>query len=217
MEIISHYRAHIHFQDRQEAGEGLAWALEGFAWQDIVVYALPRGGVVLGRIIADMLHAPLDLLIVRKIGHPLFEEYAVCAIGESEEMLCNEVERAELDDEWFAKAKEKELAEIVRRRKVYMHDRPRISAKGKVAILVDDGIATGLTMCVAIRDIRRDGPEKIIVAVPVMSREIAALLRRNADELVTLAVERYHLGAVGAYYDDFPQLTDGEVISLLDQ
>jgi predicted phosphoribosyltransferase len=210
-------RTRVHFKDRQEAGEGLAWALEGFAWQDIVVYALPRGGVVLGRVLADLLHAPLDLLIVRKIGHPLFEEYAVCVIEESGEMLCNEAERAQLDGEWFAEAKEKALAEIARRRKMYMHDRPRISAKGKIAIIVDDGIATGLTMRTALRNIRRDNPEKIVVAVPVLSRDMAALFQREADELVALAVERDYLGTVGAYYDDFPQLTDGEVISLLKQ
>jgi predicted phosphoribosyltransferase len=171
----------------------------------------------LGRVLADLLHAPLDLLIVRKIGHPLFEEYAVCVIEESGEMLCNEAERAQLDGEWFAEAKEKALAEIARRRKMYMHDRPRISAKGKIAIIVDDGIATGLTMRTALRNIRRDNPEKIVVAVPVLSRDMAALFQREADELVALAVERDYLGTVGAYYDDFPQLTDGEVISLLKQ
>jgi predicted phosphoribosyltransferase len=210
------HHTHVHFKDRQEAGEQLAWALECFAWQDIVVYALPRGGVVLGSEIAQQLCAPLELLTVRKIGHPLYEEYAVCAISENGETLCDEKVRAELGDEWFEAAKKKALTEIKRRRKVYAHDRPRMSARGKVAILVDDGIATGLTMCAAVREIRRDEPRKIIIAVPVLPYEMAAVLEREADEIVALSIDHDYLGAVGAYYDYFPQLADDEVIALVD-
>lgn len=207
----------IQFHDRQDAGKQLAEALAPYRGKSTVVYALPRGGVVLGFEIAEVLGAPLDLVITRKIGHPLSPEYAVCAITEDGVMLCNEEERASLGEAWLRSAAAKEQKEAVRRRVAYLGGVKSTSAKGKIAILVDDGVATGLTLRVAVQALRAQEPKKLIVAIPVAPHEVAELLRQEADELVILDDARDYLGAVGAYYNVFPQVTDGEVITLLER
>jgi len=205
----------MRFANRQDAGRRLAKALEIYKGRDLVIYALPRGGVILGFEIAKELGAPLDIVFSKKIGHPLNPEYAVCAITEEGDMFCNESEKSLLDPEWLKKEAEKQRREIIRRRTVYLGSRKRIKATGKIAIIVDDGIATGLTIKAAIKFLSKENPKKIIVASPVAPHDIVEELKKEANGIVVLEDAKNYLGAVGAYYDDFPQVTDKEIIELL--
>ncbi len=206
----------MRFKDREDAGKKLAEALAGYKEEDVVVYALPRGGVVLGYEIARSLGAPLDLIITRKIGYPGNEECAVCAVAEDGDIICDSSGVSMIDQEWLKEQAERERKEAVRRRQVYLKGRTPLAVEGKTAIIVDDGVATGLTIILAIRELKHRMPKKIVVAVPVASEQAAAMIRQEADELVALDVPAY-FSAVGAYYDNFPQLTDAEVIKLMEQ
>lgn len=203
------------FKDRIEAGQKLAKALVKYKGRDAVIYALPRGGVVLGAEIAKELNAPLDIVITRKIGHPLFPEYAVCAVAEDEDMLCNEFERIRLDEEWLKMQVEKEREEAKRRREIYLEGRGSIPATDKTAIIVDDGIATGLTMLLAVKEILRQNPKEVVAAVPVAPPETAEKIKATVNELVVLDVPDFFPGAIGAYYENFPPVEDEEVVRLL--
>lgn len=205
----------MYFRDRREAGQLLAAALREFAGQDVVVYALPRGGMVLGAEVAKALHAPLDLLITRKIGHPHMPEYAICAISELGGMVCNAAERALVDPQWFDAAVTRERQEATRRREHYLRGRPAAPVEEKTAILVDDGIATGLTMRAAINEVKQRHPRQVVVAIPVIPIETAAVLRQEADRVIALDIPEVFLGAIGAYYADFRQIEDEEVLRLL--
>ena len=200
------------FKDRIEAGQKLAEKLRALKDEDLVIYALPRGGVVLGKVIAKALGQPLDLLVVRKVGHPTDPEYAVGAVAEDGHTRFSE-EGEGLQKE-LKESIEKERKEAERRRKVYTEDKT-ISALGKTAVIVDDGIATGLTMELAISEILHQKPKKVIVAIPVVPSDTAEKLKKEIDELVAIDIDKNYLGAVGAYYEFFPQLTDEEVINLL--
>ena len=203
------------FQNRKEAGIKLAEALSKFKDDDVIVFALPRGGVVLGVEIAERLDAPLDLVITKKIGHPFNSEYAIGAVAESGEPLYNAAELRRVDASWRRSEEERMRAELKRRRRDYFGDREQEDLAGKVAIIVDDGIATGLTMMAAIKYLRGQGAERIVVAIPVTPYDTAQRLREQADDLVSLQIDRYYRGAVGAYYKDFRQVSDEEVIALL--
>lgn len=206
----------MRFIDRSDAGRRLAEALAGYKGSDVVVYALPRGGVVLGKEIARSLGAPLDLVITRKIGYPGNEECAVCAVAEDGHMICDGTISSLLDQEWLLARAKEEMQEAKRRRQVYLRGRGQLSPEGKTAIIVDDGVATGLTILLAIKEIRHRSPRKIVVAVPVSSREAADRIRKEADELVVLETP-VHFMAVGEHYEQFPQLTDDEVIRIMEQ
>ena len=205
------------FQNRKAAGELLAQKLIQYRDTNAIVYALPRGGVVLGFEVARFLHLPLDLIIARKIGHPDNSEYAICAITEEGELFCNEREKAEVEELWLDREVKKEQKEVKRRREKYLEGQKRISAKNKIAIIVDDGVATGLTLFSALKSIRREEPKELVVAVPVAPRDVVETLRSLADTVVVLMDEQRYLGAVGAYYQNFPQVSDEEVIELLKQ
>ena len=205
------------FKDRKEAGELLAQELAEYRDKDAIVYAIPRGGVVLGFEIAQFLHAPLDLVIARKIGHPDNPEYAVCAVTEEGEPFCNEGKRAMLDPMWLEREIKKEREEAKRRRETYLKGRKCCSAKNKIAIVVDDGVATGLTLRAALRFLRVKEPKELLVAVPVVPHDLMDVLRAEADEVFVLKDEQMYLGAVGAYYQNFPQVSDKEVIELLQE
>lgn len=207
----------MRFIDRQDAGKKLARALVDYGDADTVVYALPRGGVVLGFEVAQALHAPLDFIITRKIGHPNNKEYTVCAITEEGELLCDETVSALLNPDWLKQEAERERLEAARRRKVYLGGAKHISAEGRRVIVVDDGIATGLTIRVALQSLRKEKPKELIVAVPVAPHDVVEVLRKEADAVVVLEDAETYLGAVGAYYDNFPQVTDEEVINLFKQ
>jgi len=205
----------IQFKDRQDAGRQLARALREYSDGDSVIYALPRGGVVLGSEIANTLHIPLDLVITRKIGHPSNPEYAICAVSEDGELVCNEVEKAFVNKDWLKNAVAKEVKEAARRREVYLRGIKHIPATNITAIVVDDGVATGLTIKAALQSLRKEKPKKLMVAIPVAPHDTLNELRGSADEVVILEDAKDYLGAVGAYYAYFPQVTDEEVIKLL--
>ena len=205
------------FIDRTDAGKKLCSLLEKYKLQETVVYALPRGGVVVAAEIARYLKAPLDLILVQKIGHPYHEEYAVAALSEKGYLVETECELNVLGHDWLEKQKRLKMAEIKRKRSLYLPGRQQLSPENKVAIIVDDGIATGLTMQVAIRELRDSHPKLIVVAVPVAPSSIAELLSKMVDEFVAVKVPGEHLflGAVGAYYHQFFQVEDQEVVDLI--
>ncbi|MBB39775.1 MAG: phosphoribosyltransferase [Hyphomonas sp.] len=206
--------------DRAEAGMLLARALSAHEFKAPVIYALPRGGVPVARPIADALNAPLDILMVRKIGVPWQPEVAAASIvdGEGAEIVTNDpVMRATgLDAGKIADLAKPELEEIERRRKLYLPGKKPVRAEGRTAILVDDGIATGTSMKAAILAVSKRRPAKIVVAVPVAAPDTLHAIGKMVDDTVVLAApDRF--GAVGSYYRDFHQLSDDEVIQLLQQ
>lgn len=206
----------MQFQDRLDAGEKLADILaKKYSGVPGAVYALPRGGVAVGMPIARRLHMPLDLAIARKIGHPRQPEYAIGAVTEHGEPIVNPYEVEHIDRHWLEREVEAEREEARRRHDAYLGGRPPATATGKTAILVDDGIATGLTVRAAIQEMRRQQPAKLVVAVPVVPADTAAALAREVDDVVAVDIPQNYLGAVGAYYRDFHQITDEEVIELL--
>lgn len=209
----------MHFKDRIGAGRLLAQALKKYRDKDVVVYALPRGGVVTALEIAKYLHAPLDLIITRKISHPYNPEYAIAAIAENGHIEGTDGVLKSIDEDWFKEQIKKQRQEAARRRVKYLHGRDSLSSEGKIAILVDDGVATGLTLRVGIIELRHHNPLRLVVAVPVVPQSVAKILRTQADELVALAVptDDTFLGAVGAYYDSFAQVDDQRVMKILDE
>ena len=202
----------MRFKDRHDAGRRLAAMLGPFIRRPAIVYALPRGGVPLGVEIALANKLPLDLIISRKVGHPMQPEYAVCAVTESGESVCNPFERAQLDAGWLAKKLDEGKVEAQRRRALYGQGHPRRPATGQCAIVVDDGVATGLTLEAAIRDIRAERPSRIVVAVAVAPAEARERFRALCDDFVAVQVPEIYEGAVGAYYERFGQLNDDDVL-----
>lgn len=206
------------FRDRQDAGKRLAQQLgqhKQFKPHDTVVLALPRGGVPVGYEIAQALGAALDILPVRKIGHPSNPEYALCATDELGTLLCNEAEQARVDANWLDKERKKEQTEARRRAALYRDGRPTLPLSGKTVIVVDDGAATGLTLRLALKRALAEHPAKLIAAVPVLPAELAGRLQEEGIELEALEAPTDFMGAVGAYYQSFKQVSDQEVISLL--
>ena len=205
----------MRFKNRLEAGVQLAILLQKYADDNLVVYALPRGGVSLGVEIAKKLHAPFDLVITKKIGHPGNPEYALCAIAEDGEPICNQDDIGYIDKHWLQEEIDRVRVEIKRRREKYFGEITHPDIEGKTAIIVDDGIATGYTMLAAINEIKRRKPGKIVVAIPITPEDTARELRKVTDDLVSVEIDPFYLGAVGAYYDDFSQVEDEEVIYLI--
>jgi putative phosphoribosyl transferase len=206
------------FADRAAAGRLLAAKLQKRAFEAPVIYALPRGGVAVAVEIAELLHAPLDLLLVRKIGVPGFEELAAGCIvdGERPDIIFNEdiANAAHLSREQVETAGMRQLGEIERRRALYLPGRAPIPAKDRTAILVDDGVATGASMKAAITATRRRAPRRVVIAVPVAAATTATELAKLADEVICLTSPS-RFGSVGYYYHDFHQLDDNEVVALL--
>lgn len=205
----------MQFTDRAEAGQRLANELTRYSGQ-AVVYALPRGGVTIGAEIARELGDSLSLIFVRKLGHPYDPEYAVGAVAEDAEPVLNDTEISDISEAWLARMIRKGWLENARRRREYFPtDYQEPSAKEKVAILVDDGMATGLTMRAAAKSVRQRQPKKIVVAVPVASLDAIEGLHEFANEVVLLDDPANFVGAVGMHYYYFPQLTDREVVEIL--
>lgn len=205
----------MHFRDRKEAGRKLADALGRYKKRKAVVYALPRGGVVLGAEIAKDLGAPLDLIVPRKIGHPDQPEYGICAVTDKGYLVCSKREISRLSPAWLTSEVQKQQTEAKRRRQKYQTKQSNTSAKGKTAIIVDDGVATGLTMLAAIEEVKNSDPKEVILATPVIPNDIAGTLKRYVNDLVALDQPVAYLGAIGAYYDDFDQVDDKEVTRLI--
>lgn len=202
------------FENRHDAGKQLALLLTEYKASDAIVYALPRGGVTLGYEIAQHLNLPLELVIVRKIGHPDNPEYAIGAVSETGRYVVNEQEKF-IDQKWLKEEIKKEQQEAIRRRRVYYAEREEINVTGKTAIIVDDGMATGLSLSLAINEIRAKKPKDIIVAVPIISREAANLVNKMCHKLIAIEIIDGYFGSVGNYYKSFNQVSDGEVIELL--
>lgn len=205
------------FKDRVEAGEKLAEALEKYQDKNTVIYGLPRGGVVVAAKIAQRLQSPLSLIIVRKVGHPYNPEYAICATSENRHLICNKEELAYIDKNWLKKEVKRQQQETKRRRQLYLSGNKSLSSKDKTAIIVDDGIATGLTMLAAIGEVKHQQPRRIIVAVPVTPPDIFEKIKQEVDEIVALELPEEFAGSIGAYYEQFPQVSDGEVVDLMEK
>jgi putative phosphoribosyl transferase len=206
------------FKDRSDAGRRLAAAVMGYKDQQPVVLALPRGGVPVAAEVAAALNAPLDLILVRKIGVPFQPELAMGAVvdGGAPLVVRNEdvISLAGIEEVDFNAVRDRELAEIERRRERYLGGRERVEVAGRTAIVVDDGIATGATTRAALRATRLRNPKKLVLAVPVAPTDSLAVMRREADDVVCL--ENYtSFGAIGFYYSDFWQVSDEKVIEIL--
>ena len=206
------------FQDRTDAGRQLAKALLKYKSRHPVILALPRGGVPVAAQVAAALDAPLDLLLVRKIGLPSEPELAMGAVADGEEpVIIRNTEIIELSGvstQDFDEICETECAEIERRRKRYLGNRVRSEVNGRVAIIIDDGIATGATTLAAIKAVRMRKPKELVLAVPVAPLDTIKKLHAEADAIVCLDTPR-EFGAIGYFYRDFPQVSDDEVIALL--
>jgi putative phosphoribosyl transferase len=206
----------VTFDNREDAGERLAPLLVQLRPRDPVVLGLPRGGVPVAAIVADALDAPLDVIIVRKLGAPSQPEYAIGALGEDGVRVVDQVAMRSLgvDVAELAPIERAERAELERRAVLFRGDRPRLDLAGRTAIVVDDGVATGATASAACRVARALGAEIVVLAVPVAPNDWADTLAGEADELV--AVETHSaFYAVGFWYTDFRQTNDDEVIALL--
>jgi len=205
------------FTNRTEAGRELATMLHGFRNRsDVVVLGLPRGGVPVAFEVAKALRTPLDVFTVRKLGAPENQEYALGAIasGGATAVDWSLVERLRVSDAVLGAMIADERAELERREHLYRGDRGPLNVAGKTLIVVDDGLATGSTMRAAIAALRTLEPARIVVAVPIASREAAASLRREADALLCACLP-VDLTSVGQWYEDFTQTTDAEVLELL--
>lgn len=206
----------MRFRDRLDAGQRLAEALAEYGGRtDAVVLALPRGGAVLGRVVADALHLPLGLVIPRKIGAPHDAEYAIGAVTERGAEAWNEAEKAAADSAWLSEEIRRQRDEAKRRRERYLGGRDRMSLKDKTVLIVDDGMATGLTMRVAILDVKSEMPQSVVVAVPVAPPDTVRETSRLADRVVVLS-EPAIFSAIGAFYETFDQVEDDEVVRLLE-
>jgi predicted phosphoribosyltransferase len=205
------------YRDRSEAGRVLASRLAAYAHRpDVLVLALPRGGVPVAFEVATALEAPLDVFVVRKLGVPGHEEFAMGAIASGGLVVLDpEVVRfAGVSEAALRRVIEKERRELERRERLYRGDRAQPEIAGHTVVLVDDGLATGSTMRAAIEALREKGPARIVVAVPIAAPETCDALRGEADEVVCAATPE-PFRAVGLWYEDFSQTTDDEVRALL--
>lgn len=208
--------ARYRFRDRHEAGRELASRLEPLRGERPLVLGLPRGGVPVAYEVATALGAPLDVIVVRKLGVPFQPELGMGAIGERGVRVLNQgiVDAARVTAAELAAVDAQEAREVVRRARRYRGDRPAAALEGRTVVIVDDGLATGSTARAAIRIARAQGAARIVLAVPVGSPEVVRELEQDADDVVAV-LQPPHLGGVGAWYADFTQTSDDEVVTLL--
>jgi putative phosphoribosyl transferase len=205
------------FRDRREAGRALATRLASYVGRpDVVVLALPRGGVPVGFEVAEALEAPLDVFLVRKLGFPGNEEFAMGAIASGGVRVVNEplLRRYGIPPAAVSRIVDQEERELRRRERLYRGEREAIDLRGRTVIVVDDGLATGSSMQAAVKAVRSQQPKRVVVAVPVGPTDTIRDLARMADEVACVATPEPFL-AVGRFYDDFGQVTDEEVARLL--
>jgi putative phosphoribosyl transferase len=210
----------LSFRDRAEAGRQLAQRLMTYAAERPVVLALPRGGVPVAFEVAKALRAPIDLVFVRKIGAPGHAEFGLGAVvdGAHPQVVLNEdaLDHVRVPPGYIKEEIQRQLQEIERRREHYLAGRRPVAVEGRVAIVVDDGIATGSTVRAALKGLSRAWPSRLVLAVPVAPRDTIERLRTEADEVICLMTpEQFY--AVGEHYDDFRQTSDREVTTLLDE
>jgi predicted phosphoribosyltransferase len=206
----------ILYEDRRDGGRALAGRLKALAGTDCVVLGLPRGGVPVAYEVARALGAPLDVFLVRKLGSPRDPEFAFGAIASGGVRVLHEADVADLglDAAAVAAIEERERRELLRREKLYREGRPPAPLAGRIAVLVDDGLATGATMTAAVRAARLAGAARVVAAAPVSSVEAAESLSREADQVVCANFPPFFL-SVGSFYRSFPQTTDAEVREFL--
>jgi putative phosphoribosyl transferase len=206
----------MRFHDRSDAGRRLAGSLLHLSGRDVVVLGLPRGGVAVAVEVARVLRAPLDVILVRKLGVPVQPELGMGAIGEGDARVINAdvVRYARVSPEEIAEVEHRERAELLRRAERFRGNRPRVPLAGRIAVVVDDGIATGSTARAACQVARAQGARWVVLAVPVAPASGRAALAAVADEVICLETPERFL-AIGEWYDDFSQTSDEEVIALL--
>lgn len=203
------------YRDRNEAGQVLADRLTALIGApDVIVLGLVRGGVPVARVIAERLGAPLDVLVVRKLGIPWAPEVAFGALGPAGVRVLNDAVARQLGTDDIAEVERREQAELERREKLYRAGRPPLDLTGRTAVIVDDGLATGATARAAVQVARQLGARRVVVAVPVGSQEAYEMLASEADQVIC-AQRPPAFTAVGAYYDDFHEVSDDEVTEAL--
>lgn len=207
------------FQDRGAAGRALAQELSQYAGRtDVVVLALPRGGVPVGFEIARALHAPLDIFLVRKLGAPHYEELAMGAIASGGTRVLNDavVRNLRITPEQIEQVALREQRELERREHIFREGRPPVPVRDRIVILVDDGLATGSTMRAAVQALKKQNPQRIVVAVPVAAPETCEDFQPLVDEVICLYTPDPFM-AVGRWYDDFTQTHDAQVREILER
>jgi predicted phosphoribosyltransferase len=205
----------MRFRDRTDAAEQLAKALAAFRGKNALVLAIPRGAVPMGRVLAGALGAELDIVLVRKLRAPGSPEFAVGAIDESGwAYIADYAAEVGADEAYLREEKHRQLETLRRRRAEYTPHRPPHDPAGRIAIVVDDGLATGATMIAALHAVRAKKPARLLCAVPVAAPDSLAKVRAYADEVVCLATP-HEFHAVSQFYDSFPQVEDDEVVRLL--
>ena len=205
------------FTDRADAGRQLAKKLSAYQNDpSVIVLGLPRGGVITAHEVAKIIKAPLDIIVPRKIGAPFSAELAVGAITEDGEPILDEnlIASLNITRDYLAAEIEKEKTEAARRLKKYRADQSNLDLKNKIAILVDDGIATGATMRAAISSVKNKNAKKVIVAVPVLPADTKKIIEKECDQLIYLNTP-FIFFSVGEFYKQFPQVEDEEVIEIL--
>lgn len=199
------------FRNRTEAGQLLAERLRKYGNTDAIVLAIPRGGVPVGLEISKALRIPLDIILAKKIGHPLNEEYAIGSVSLDAVII---EDHPEIDKQYALKKAEELRLKLQQRLKLLRGDKPLPGIENKTVILTDDGIATGNTMLACLQTLRKNNPSRIVVAVPVSPPRSTQKIEDACDEFISLEQPEYFPG-VGAFYDDFPQVNDEEVIRAL--
>lgn len=205
------------FKDRLSAGKALIKPLEKYGGEDAIVLGIPRGGVPIGYPIAKALNAPLDVIIPRKLPIPWSPEVGFGAVTSTGDVILNPDIAGEmrLSESEIKAIADEVYKEIQRRMKIYRGNKPMPSLREKTVIITDDGMATGFTMIAAIESVRKQGPKKVVAAAPVSPKDAADKIRKYADEVVTLWEKKTYSFAVASFYDDFHDMRDEEVTSLL--
>ncbi len=206
------------FVDRGDAGRQLAERLSAYSGESLIIFALPRGGVPVGAEIARSLGAPLEIIVSRKLGAPDQPEFGIGAVAPGGVRVLNEraVKILGIEEDYLKRVTERESAEVERRLRLFRGDRPYPDLDGRTAILVDDGLATGVTARAALHTLRLMRPEKLVLAVPVCAPQTAAPIRSEVDDLICV-MNPTNLEAIGLWYENFEQVPDEEVIRLLEE
>lgn len=205
----------MRFTDRVDAARQLSEGLKVIIQDDPVVLALPRGGVPLGVEIAQAYNLKLDVILSKKIGHPSHPEFAIGAVAEEGEPIVHAYQKKQVNEDWLELEIERIRQQIAHRRQSYSEVSKKIDLRNRSVILVDDGIATGMTMKAAIEAVKQQKAAMVTVAVPIIPKDTYRELQKIADEVIAVDVPENFLGAVGAYYENFEQVEDREVLAIL--